>query len=138
MRESKSAMRVRAPVLRTFPGTRPLALCSVQRSEICIRAARSGCQIGFVQSQFRNALAVRCTAREANTMVPKLSDEAWALLGIIHRASHGGPLAPAGFVSAYAELQAHRLAFGLIITSKGEAALRERYLESDEFSPLSR
>ena len=67
-------------------------------------------------------------------MVPHLSDEAWALLGVIHRASHGGRLASAGFEHAYPELQANGLALGMIITRKGEAALRSRYLENEDWS----
>ena len=69
-------------------------------------------------------------------MVPKLSDEAWALLGILHRASHGGPRAPAGFADGYAELRQHGLVLGNAITDEGEAVLSARYLSSNpEFPP---
>ena len=57
-----------------------------------------------------------------------VSDEAWALLGLLLRASRGGPRAPAGFDNAYGELQLQGLAIGRAITAKGEAALRERYV----------
>jgi len=39
-----------------------------------------------------------------------LSDEAWALLGILHRADTGGPYPLLGFEQAYGELQAGHLA----------------------------
>lgn len=60
-------------------------------------------------------------------MVPKLSDEAWALLGLLHRAASGGPPAPAGFENSYAELRSHGFALGNAITDKGDEALRERF-----------
>lgn len=59
-----------------------------------------------------------------------LSDEAWALLGMLERAAHGGPPAPAGFENSYAELQRHGLVLGTAITEKGEAAWQERSLAS--------
>ena len=63
---------------------------------------------------------------------PELSEEAWALLGVLHRASSGGPGAPdTGFEKALAELQGHGLAHGRAITSKGADAWRERFLRSD-------
>jgi hypothetical protein len=64
-------------------------------------------------------------------MVPKLSDEAWALLGMLHRAVSGGPPAPLGFENSYAELQSHGFALGNTITDKGDQALRERFLVSN-------
>jgi hypothetical protein len=39
-----------------------------------------------------------------------LSDEAWALLGILRRAESGGPYPLLGFEQAYCELQAGHLA----------------------------
>ena len=71
-------------------------------------------------------------------MVPKLSEEAWALLGILHRANQGDPRSPVSLEKAYAELQAQGLGFGLIITSKGEEALRERYLSSPKRRQIDR
>ena len=91
------------------------------------------CWIGLSHSRNRNDPVIRWNW-EVSRVVPELSDEAWALLGMIHRASHGGPVAPAGFEQAYAELQAQGLAFGAIITSQGEAALRARYLDRDDLS----
>ena len=63
-------------------------------------------------------------------MVPKLSEEAWALLGMLHRAASGGPSAPVGFANSYAELQSHGFALGKAITDKGDEALRERFFSS--------
>ena len=60
-----------------------------------------------------------------------LSDEAWALLGMLHRAASGGPPAPDGFKNSYTELQAHGFAVGNVITDKGDEALRERFLVSN-------
>lgn len=57
-----------------------------------------------------------------------LSDEAWALLGMLHRANNGGPRPPVGFGNSYAELQVQGLALANGITGKGDEALRERYL----------
>lgn len=69
-------------------------------------------------------------------MIPKLSDEAWALLGMLHRASHGGPRAPAGFADGYAELQRNGFAIGNAITDEGEAVLSARFLSSNpQFPP---
>jgi len=59
-----------------------------------------------------------------------LSDEAWALLGMVQRAARGGPPAPAGFENSYTELQRHGFVLGTAITNKGDAALRERFLTS--------
>ena len=83
--------------------------------------------------------------------MPKLSDEAWALLEMLYQASRGGPTAPDGFfvarermkkhgfaeqtmppqINAYEELK--RLGFArqatsqqVTITEAGEVALRER------------
>ena len=64
-------------------------------------------------------------------MGPKLSDEAWALLGMLHRSVNEGPSAPAGFKNSYVELQSHGFAIGNAITEKGDAALRERFLMSN-------
>jgi hypothetical protein len=65
-------------------------------------------------------------------VIPRLSQEALALLGFLHRAAHGGPQPPQGFEKGYNELLALKLAIrdaGLVkITDLGEAALRERYL----------
>jgi hypothetical protein len=66
-------------------------------------------------------------------VIRTLSKEAWALLGILHRASHGGPPAPIGLSKAYEELKARDLVrqvtpSSIAITAAGEAALRERYL----------
>jgi hypothetical protein len=65
-------------------------------------------------------------------MLPQLSEPAWALLGVLHRARHGGPQPPAGFVEEYAELRKRRLvvdtpARETQINDAGEAALHERY-----------
>jgi hypothetical protein len=65
-------------------------------------------------------------------MIPELSEEAWASLGILHRADHGGPLAPNGFAIAYAELKERGFAvqvapYQMKITEAGEVVLRERY-----------
>ena len=64
-------------------------------------------------------------------MVPALSDEAWALLGVLHRAISGGPPAPLGFETAYAQLQEHGLVIGKTITSKGREVFSERFLSSN-------
>lgn len=64
-------------------------------------------------------------------MGPELSEEAWALLGVLHRASTGGPAPPAGFEKAYAELQSQGFTRGGVITSEGDEAWRERFLRSD-------
>ena len=65
-------------------------------------------------------------------MVPKLSEEAWALLGMLHRASSGGPAAPAaGFETALAELQRSGFARGRVITSNGTEAWREYFASTD-------
>ena len=66
-------------------------------------------------------------------MIPVLSSEAWALLGILHRASHGGRPAPTRVSKAYEELKALGLTRQVTsgcaeITTAGEAALRERYI----------
>ena len=63
-------------------------------------------------------------------MIPNLSDEAWALLGMLHRTANNGPRAPEGFKESYAELQRHGFALGNAITDKGDEALRERFLIS--------
>lgn len=68
-------------------------------------------------------------------MVPALSEEAWALLGLLHRAASGGPPAPAGFEDSYAELQGHGFALGKAITNKGDEVLRERFLSSNPNFP---
>jgi hypothetical protein len=62
-----------------------------------------------------------------------LSPTAWALLGILHRSSNGGPRAPDGFVEEYAELRALHLVEPLlrVITDSGEAALRDYFLAID-------
>jgi hypothetical protein len=63
-----------------------------------------------------------------------LSPIAWALLGFLHRADHGGPSPPAlkGLQNGYNELLALNLATHaakrMKITNEGEAALRDRYL----------
>lgn len=66
-------------------------------------------------------------------VVPEMSPGAWALLGMLHRAKHGGPPAPNGFILEYGELQANalivRVGSKLMITEKGESALRERFLD---------
>jgi hypothetical protein len=64
-------------------------------------------------------------------VLPQLSDEAWALLGMLHRAASGGPPAPEGFKDAYAELQRHGFALGNAITDKGKEAIHERFMGSD-------
>ena len=66
-------------------------------------------------------------------MVTDLSDEAWALLGMLHRAFHGGPPSPDGFVDAYSELHALGLAtlvtpYKFQITDAGERAVEEHFL----------
>ena len=66
------------------------------------------------------------------TKVPKLSEEAWALLGVLYRASSGGPRAPAaGFEKALAELQSHGFARGKAITGKGTEAWLEYFANTD-------
>jgi hypothetical protein len=61
--------------------------------------------------------------------LPELSPTAWALLGTLHRATRGGPVAPLGALSDYAELQAHelikRVRHSMVPTEKGETALHE-------------
>ena len=57
-----------------------------------------------------------------------ISDTAWALLIVLHRAAQGGPRPPAGFIDEYAELEAHGFARNRWITEQGEEALRERQL----------
>ena len=64
-------------------------------------------------------------------MAPKLSEEAWALLGMLHRSANGGPAAPIGFEKSYAELQSLGFALGNAITDKGDEALRERFFSSN-------
>jgi hypothetical protein len=56
---------------------------------------------------------------------PQLSEEAWALLGLLHRK---GTRVLEGFESAYAELRANALMNGNTISERGEAVLRARYL----------
>jgi hypothetical protein len=56
---------------------------------------------------------------------PRLSDEAWALLGLLHRK---GTRVVEGFESAYAELRANALMNGDTISERGEQVLRARYL----------
>ena len=68
-------------------------------------------------------------------MVPNLTDEAWALLGMLHRAAAGGPPAPLGFENSYAELQHHGFVVGKAITDKGDEVLRERFLSSNPNFP---
>ena len=62
--------------------------------------------------------------------LPEMSPTAWALLGVLHRATRGGPVAPVGSLGAYAELQAHdlikRVRHSMVLTEKGETALHER------------
>ena len=67
-----------------------------------------------------------------------LDPEAWALLGFIHRYTHGGPPAPGAnstsFADAYATLISHRLIEhvgdrGWVITDDGDRALRLRYAD---------
>jgi hypothetical protein len=65
-------------------------------------------------------------------MLPTLSETAWALLGVLHRARHGGPRPPKGFIEEYAELRRRGLVADAPsrdpeINDAGEAALRERY-----------
>jgi len=60
-----------------------------------------------------------------------LSDEARELLGMLQRAAHGGPPAPAGFENSYAELQRHAFILGTAITNEGDAALRARFLTAN-------
>ena len=79
----------------------------------------------------RERAAAPQESRGRATVTPKLSDEAWALLGVLDRATSGGPAAPDGFEKAYAELQIHGLAHGKAITSKGADAWRDRFLRSD-------
>jgi hypothetical protein len=64
-------------------------------------------------------------------VLPQLSDEAWALLGILHRAASGGVEAPLGFENSYAELQGHGLVLGRAITEEGVEAIHERFMASD-------
>ena len=72
------------------------------------------------------------------TQVEKdLRAEEWALLGIIHRQTHGGPRAPdatsVAFSDAYATLVARQLIEHSdvrslwVITDNGEALLRAHY-----------
>jgi hypothetical protein len=60
-------------------------------------------------------------------MLPTLSEEAWALLGFLHRTAHGGAMAPRGFEGEYTALEESGLVQHGRITSKGETALIERY-----------
>ena len=66
-------------------------------------------------------------------MALEMSPGAWALLGMMHRARQGGPEAPRGFILEYGELQANalivRVGSRIVITEKGETALRERFRE---------
>jgi hypothetical protein len=67
-------------------------------------------------------------------LIPNLSPAAWALLGVLHRASQGGPQAPAiEFDGEYAELRGAGLVATShpVITEAGEEALRE-YLFRDD------
>lgn len=65
-------------------------------------------------------------------MTPKLSDEAWALLGLLYRARRR---AQQGFREAYQELRAHGLVEANTITEKGEATLRDKYLNDNKSLP---
>lgn len=66
-------------------------------------------------------------------MTPKLSDEAWELLSALHRAAHGGPPPPSGWVVTYNELHSHGLVVFVgtrrQITAAGERALKEHFLK---------
>jgi hypothetical protein len=56
-------------------------------------------------------------------VIPKLSDEAWVLLGLLYRGRRRTP----GFRKSYEELRAHGLAKENRITEKGETALCDKY-----------
>ena len=64
-------------------------------------------------------------------MIPNLSDEAWALLGLLYRGRRRTP----GFRESYEELRAHGLAEENKITEKGEAALRDKYASDSKSLP---
>jgi hypothetical protein len=69
--------------------------------------------------------------KQGRVMISRLSREALALLGFLHRADHGGPPPPQGFQKGYNELLALEMAIReadrVKITDKGEAAFRDRY-----------
>jgi hypothetical protein len=60
-------------------------------------------------------------------MLPTLSEEAWSLLGFLHRTAHGGSMGPRGFEGEYTKLEEYGLVEHGQLTDKGETALRERY-----------
>ena len=60
-------------------------------------------------------------------MLPTLSEEAWSLLGFLHRTAHRGSMGPRGFEDEYASLEECGLVEHGQLTDKGETALRERY-----------
>jgi hypothetical protein len=66
-------------------------------------------------------------------MIPRLSDEAWALLGLLYRAGRGR--APKGFRDAYKELRANGLVEENTITEKGEATLRDKFSSENKSLP---
>jgi hypothetical protein len=66
-------------------------------------------------------------------VTPKLSDEAWALLGLLYRARRGR--APQGFREAYKELRANGLVEANTITEKGEATMRDKYANDNKSLP---
>lgn len=78
-----------------------------------------------------NVLKPEGPARQEATVAPEISPAAVALLGVLHRAKHGGPPPPGGMDTEYNEL----LTFGLatfignrpFITIDGERALREHF-----------
>ena len=69
----------------------------------------------------------------AEGRVPQLSDEAWALLGLLYRARRGR--APQGFRDAYKELRTNGLVEVRTITEAGEAALRQKYMTENKSLP---
>ena len=67
-------------------------------------------------------------------MTPNLSDEAWALLSALHRAGHGGPPPPDGWVATYDQLHSLDLVVFVgtgryQITAAGVHALEEHFLK---------
>jgi hypothetical protein len=63
-------------------------------------------------------------------MAPELSEQAWLLLGLLHREADGGPHAPtaAEFAEAYSELLDRDLVRSRQITLDGYTLMTKRYL----------
>ena len=63
-------------------------------------------------------------------MIPKLSEEAWTLLALLHREADGGPRAPTmlKFAKAYSDLIELNLVKSRQITPEGYSLMSKRYV----------